>query len=367
VPTFMAQGHILQDFTEKLRINMKYNQLGQTNTTVSEICLGTMTFGEQNTEKEAHEQLDHALAAGINFFDAAEMYPVPPRKETQGLTEKYVGSWLAKQDRSKIILATKVAGPGRGMEWVRGETIRLNRKQIYTAVEQSLTRLKTDYIDLYQIHWPERNVPIFGHVFFDPKKNRECESILSQIQVFSDLIKEGKIKHYGLSNETPYGLMEFIQTAQKHSLPLPVSVQNAYSLINRTYEQGLSEISYYSKIGLLAYSPLAFGLLTGKYEDGKADEKSRLKKFSAFGQRYIKVNSIEAVREYMNLARKAGLSPATLALAFVRSKFFTTSTIIGATGIAQLKENIKSSLITLTDDIHKEIDQIHARYPNPAP
>ena len=343
-------------------MTMKYNRLGDMH--VSEICLGTMTFGEQNSLHDAREQLDYAVQNGLNFIDTAEMYPVPGKPETQGRTEEYVGNWLKKQQRDKLFIATKVAGPSRGFSWIRGGPKALDRENILSAIDSSLKRLRTDYVDLYQLHWPDRNVPMFGQSFFDPKLEHDTVPILEQLEVLSDLVKSGKVRHIGLSNETPWGLCEFLQLSEKHGLPGVVSIQNAYNPINRVFEYGLSEICHRENIGLLAYSPLGFGMLTGKYGKGGT---GRLTLFPQFGQRYHKQNVVEAVSSYCDLAKKLGISPAELSLAFVRSRRFVTSTLIGATSMDQLKENIGSLKVELDEEALKTIDAIHSRYPNPAP
>jgi aryl-alcohol dehydrogenase-like predicted oxidoreductase len=345
---------------------MKYNKLGASGLAVSEICLGTMTWGEQNTEAEAHAQLDYAISRGINFIDVAEMYPVPPRAETQGSTESYLGSWLKNQSREKLVVATKITAPGRGFGWVRGGPQAIDRKSIQLALDGSLKRLQTDYVDLYQIHWPDRYVPAFGGMFYDPQQDRATVSIEEQLDAFAGFIKAGKIRHLGLSNETPWGTSEFIRLARSKGRPMVVSIQNAYSLLNRNFEAGLSEFTRREGLPLLAYSPLAFGHLSGKYLDGAKPVGARLTKFPPFGQRYDKPNVMPAVAAYSALARKAGLSPATLALAFVRSRWFCASTIIGATTMTQLKENIDVGGVELPPDVLAEIDAIHLRYPNPA-
>lgn len=343
---------------------MKYRTLGSSDLSVSEICLGTMTYGEQNTPQDAAGQLDYALAQGINFIDTAEMYPVPPQGETQGRTEEYVGRWLKTQARDKLVIATKVTGPSRGFGWIRGGP-RVTRRHIGQAIDASLARLQTDYVDLYQIHWPERNVPMFGQSAFDPHSERDSTPIAEQLAVFSDLIKAGKIRHLGVSNETPWGVCEFVRAAQQTGLRRVVSIQNAYNLINRIYEYGLAEVCHREQIGLLAYSPLGFGVLSGKYLDPKAS--GRLTLYPGFGQRYAKINVTEATAAYAALARARGLTPAALALAFVRSRWFVASTIIGATSLDQLKENIGSVQVQLSPEVLAEIDAIHQRYPNPAP
>lgn len=343
---------------------MNYRELPHSDLKVSELCLGTMTFGEQNSVADAHQQLKYALAHGINFIDTAEMYPVPPRAETQACTEAYVGQWLKRQARHKLVIATKVTGPARGFTWIRGGP-RVSRAHIEPAVNASLKRLQTDYIDLYQIHWPDRNVPMFGQSAFDPSSERDTTPIVEQLVVFADLIRAGKIRYVGLSNETPWGVCQFGQYATQAGLPRVISIQNAYNLINRVFEYGLAETCYRERIGLLAYSPLGFGVLTGKYQTPGA--RGRLTLFPGFGQRYNKPNITEAVAAYCALAQELGMTPAGLALAFVRSRDFVTSTIIGATTLAQLKENIDSINLELSADAMKEIAAIHARFPNPAP
>ncbi len=345
---------------------MKYNQLGISDLYVSEICLGTMTYGQQNTISEAHQQLDYAIAHGVNFIDAAEMYPVPVQQNTQGLTEAHIGDWLTRQQRDQLIIATKIAGPGRGFSWLRDGDQRIDRKNIIQAVEDSLKRLKTDYIDLYQIHWPDRSVPHFGATIFDPQQERETVSIAEQLTVFSELIQAGKIRYLGLSNETPWGVAEFSHVAKQLGLPKVVSIQNAYNLINRVFDSGLAEASYRENIGLLAYSPLAFGLLSGKYGNS-APEKARLTLFEGFGGRYRKPNVEAAVAAYVEIARAHNLKPAVFALAFVRSRWFVTSTIIGATTLAQLQENLESTQVELDEKILAEIEAVNLRYPSPAP
>lgn len=345
---------------------MKYVTLGDSSLKVSEICLGTMTFGEQNTEGQAHEQLDYAFSRGVNFVDAAEMYPVPARAETTGRTESYVGSWLRKRKREEVILATKVTGPGRGFNWIRDGDLSLGRKQIRAAIEGSLRRLQTEYIDLYQIHWPDRYAPLFGKSFYDPSEERATVAIEQQLTAMNELIQEGKVRYLGLSNETPWGVLEFLKQSAKLKLPRVVSIQNAYNLLNRTYEQGLSEVTRLENIPLIPYSPLGFGHLAGKYLNGGQPSGARLTLFPPFGQRYTKSNVAPATAAYVDLAKRLGLSPATLALAFVRSKWFVASTIIGATTMEQLKENIDSTNIVLDSAASTAVDEIHLRYPNPA-
>lgn len=343
---------------------MKYNKLGTSDLHVSEIALGTMTFGQQNTQADASEQLDYAVEQGVNFIDTAEMYPVPGKAETQGRTEAYIGEWLQHQTRDKIILATKVAGPSRGFGWIRNGPKSLDRANILAAIETSLMRLKADYIDLYQIHWPARNVPMFGGRTYDPDQEHVASTIEEQLTVLSELVKSGMIRYVGLSNETPWGVAEFVKVAERLNLQCIVSIQNSYSLLNRTFEAGLHEMCHREQVGLLAYSPLGFGHLTGKYlKDPNAS--GRITLFPQFGQRYLKPHVAEAVAAYAKLATQHGLSPAQMALSFVRSRLFVSSTIIGATTIAQLKENL--SCVDLNAEILKSIEEIHLRYTNPAP
>lgn len=343
---------------------MKFNQIGDSELVVSELCLGTMTFGEQNLLADARQQLDYAISRDINFIDTAEMYPVPPRAETQGLTEEYIGQWLRHQQREKLVIASKVTGPARGFEWIRGGP-RIIRQQIEQAIDASLKRLQTDYLDLYQIHWPDRNVPMFGQSHFNPENEREAETIAEQLKVFSELIDAGKIRYLGLSNETPWGLNKFLSVASEAGSPRIISIQNAFNLLSREFESGLSEVCYHENVGLLAYSPLGFGYLSGKYL--KPGATGRVNKFPGFAQRYSKVNVGEAVSEYSKLATNAGLTPTAMALAFVRQKWFVSSTIIGATNLQQLEEDIDSGSVCLSEDLIAEIDSIHQRFPNPAP
>lgn len=344
---------------------MEYRRLGTSNLNVSALSLGTMTFGEQNTEAEAHAQLDYAISRGVNFIDTAEMYPVAPRAETVYRTEAYIGSWLKRQPRDTLIVASKITGPARGFTWVRG-TPRINREHIIAAVDASLSRLNTDYIDLYQIHWPDRYVPMFGSTSYDVTQEREATSIAHQLQALAEQVRAGKIRHLGLSNETPWGVAEFVRCAEQLGLPKIVSVQNAYHLLNRTFESGLAETCHHTGVGLLAYSPLAFGWLTGKY---LADTQAhgRITLFPNFGQRYAKINVPAATREYLRIAQDSNLTPATLALAFARTRSFTNSVIVGATTLTQLKENIDSAAVTLDKVVLEKIEAVHRMYPNPAP
>ena len=345
---------------------MKTTTLGRSSLEVSTLCLGTMTWGTQNTESEAHEQLDYALSRGINFIDTAEMYSVPPNAESYGKTETYIGTWLRRQAREHIVLASKIAGAGRVMNWIRGGDLAFNRNNLRTAVEGSLRRLQTDYLDLYQLHWPERNTPIFGQYQFEPGRERDCTPLRETLEALAELVREGKIRHIGLSNETPWGVMQFVRLAEQYDLPRIASVQNAYNLINRTWENGLAEVGFREQVSLLPYSPLAFGLLSAKYHDDPA-AAGRITRFAGFAQRYGKPNVAPAVAAYAELARRNGLTPTQLALAFVATRWFAASTIIGATTMAQLKEDIDACLLPLSDEIVADIEQLHLRYTNPAP
>jgi aryl-alcohol dehydrogenase-like predicted oxidoreductase len=344
---------------------MKLNKLGESELRVSEICLGTMTWGEQNSERDAHLQLDFALDHAINFIDTAEMYPVPPGAPTYARTETYLGSWLARQKRDRLVLASKVAGPGR-RDWVRGGRTELTRVNITEALNDSLARLHTDYLDLYQIHWPGRNVPMFGVTRFDPAKETDAVPILEQIETMAGLIKAGKIRHYGLSNETTWGVCEFVRLARAHGLPPPLTIQNAYSLLNRMFDADLAEASFREKVPLLAYSPLAMGMLTGKFAGGAKPPRARLIRYADFGERYKREQARAAAEEYCRLAQSRGLSPTEMALAFVRTRWFVASTIIGATDLAQLKQNIDSVKVELDAETLAGIDAIQRRYPNPS-
>jgi len=340
--------------------------LGKSDLFVPEVCLGTMTFGEQTGEADAHAQLDHALAAGVNFIDTAEMYAVPARAETCGASETIVGRWLVKQQREKILIATKIAGPARSLGWIRNGPPAMDRANIRAAIDGSLQRLQTDYVDLYQLHWPERNQPMFGQWQYEPDKERECTPIREQLEALGELVKEGKIRYVGVSNEHPWGIMNFIRLADEIGLPRIVSTQNAYNLLTRTFEATLAEVCYREQVGLLAYSPLAFGHLTGKYLADPA-APGRITKWPSFGQRYTKVNVQPATAAYVELARRHGLTPAQLALGFVRSRWFVASTIIGASSLDQPKETLAATQTPIPAELLDEIDAIHLRYTNPAP
>lgn len=343
---------------------MQYHRIGSSELQVSELCLGTMTFGEQNSEADACRQLDYAISRGINFIDTAEMYPVPPRAATYSLTEQFLGRWLARQPRDRLVVATKVAGPARGYDWIRGGP-RVTPAQIRSALDASLERLQTDYVDLYQIHWPDRNVPMFGQTAYQPSAERDSVPVAEQLAALAELVRLGKVRYVGLSNETPWGVAQFLRAADEAGLPRVATLQNAYSLINRTYEYGLAELCHREQVSLLAYSPLGFGVLSGKYLETGAD--GRLARFPNFGQRYAKPGVAAAVADYAGLARRHGLAPATLALAFVRSRWFVASTILGATTLEQLQQDIDSAEVTLAPEVLQEIEAIHLRHTNPAP
>ena len=343
---------------------MEYKNLGHSGIRVSKICLGTMTFGEQNTEQEAHAQLDYALTQGVNFIDTAEMYPVPPKEQTQGLTETYIGTWLNKtKSRENVVLASKVAGPGM-MEYLRGGA-ELTASHIKQALEDSLRRLQTDYIDLYQVHWPARNTNFFGRLGYE-YDTADTTPIAETLEVLNELVKSGKVREIGISNETPWGAMQYLNLAEQYDWPRIVSVQNPYSLLNRTYEIGLAEISHRESIGLLAYSPLGFGVLTGKYLGDIKPAKGRLTLFDRF-TRYNNQLATQATKQYVALAQAHGISPTQMALAYVNSRPFLDANIIGATTLEQLEENISSMDIKLSDILIEGIEAIHKRLPNPSP
>lgn len=330
-----------------------------------QICLGTMTFGAQTPEDDAHSQLDYALEHRVNFIDTAEMYAVPPSAQSYGVTETIIGRWLVKKPRERIILATKAAGPGRALTWIRNGP-KGDRADLMAAVDASLKRLQTDYIDLYQLHWPARNQPMFGQWQYDPQAEREAPDIRHQLDALAELMRQGKVRAIGVSNEHAWGLMRFVRLSEEFGLPRIVTTQNAYNLLNRTYEYGLAEISQREHIGLLAYSPLAFGLLTGKYLTGGS---GRMTLFAGFGQRYCqnRPGVTPAVTAYCQLARSVGLTPTQLALGFVRSRFFVASTILGASCLSQLKENLTACSTQLSAEVLQAIDVIHLTHGNPAP
>ena len=345
---------------------MKYKKISNTEIEVSKICLGTMTFGEQNTEQESHEQLNYAFSKGVNFIDTAEMYSVPGRKETQGNSELYVGSWLKHQKREDIVLASKVAGPNPGLAYIRND-LGFSDKSIDDAINSSLKRLKTDYIDLYQLHWPERKANFFGKLNYKHDFDEKWQDNFHQVVFKLDsLIKEGKIRNYGLSNETPWGTMRHVQESNQHKLARVKTIQNPYCLLNRSYEVGMAEVSMRENIGLLAYSPLGFGVLSGKYFNNQIPEKSRLKLFPKLA-RYSNKEAMFLSEKYNELAKANNMSLVELSLAFIEAQPFVTSTIIGATTMNQLKQNIATIDVNLTPELLQEIDTIHSLQPNPAP
>ena len=347
---------------------MQYRRLGHTDVKVSVICLGTMTFGEQNTEAEGHAQLDYALERGINFIDTAELYAIPPRRETYGRTEAIIGAWLQTRGvRDRIVLASKIAGPGEGwIDHIRAGRTRYNRRDIEAALDESLRRLQTDYLDLYQLHWPERKANFFGRLGFSPETETDLTPMEETLAVLGGLVEAGKIRHIGLSNETPWGVMEFLRLAEKLDLPRVVSVQNPYSLLNRTFEVGLAEVAHREGPGLLAYSPLGFGVLSGKYLDGAAPAGARLTRFPHY-DRYSSPQAQAATEAYVSLAREHGMEPAQMALAFCNSRPFLTSTIVGATTTEQLRSDIDSVELELSEEVLEAIEAIHTRHPNPSP
>jgi aryl-alcohol dehydrogenase-like predicted oxidoreductase len=345
---------------------MKYRKLGNSNLNVSVICLGTMTFGEQNTQNQGFEQMDYAFERGVNFFDTAELYAVMPKKETYGKTEEIIGNWIKeKKNREKIILASKISG--NGISWIRGgnDNLKFDKKNIDIAIESSLKRLKTDYIDLYQLHWPERKVPKFGKLDFeyDPKDN-EWTTFQEVLECLNNHIKSGKIKFIGMSNETPWGVMKFLQASKENNLPRMMSIQNVYNLVNRVFDVANSEVAIREKCGLLAYSPLAGGRLSGKYIN-KNPKNARYTLWPSNFDRHHTERGEKAILRYFKLANKYNIAPSTFANSFVNDRPFVTSNIIGATTIEQLKENIDSIDITLSKDILKEIEEIHLSDPSP--
>jgi aryl-alcohol dehydrogenase-like predicted oxidoreductase len=349
---------------------MQKRKLGLTGIDVSLICLGTMTWGRQNTEAEGHEQMDYAVSSGINFFDTAEMYAVPPSAETYGRTEEIIGSWFAKtKKRAGIVLATKVAGPAPAMPWIRGGTNKVDAANINAAVDGSLKRLQTDYIDLYQIHWPQRPVNTFGKLGFEEAAvtGRERDDIYTALEAMGALMKAGKIRAVGLSNETPWGVMQFLNAHNAEpTLPRVASVQNPYSLLNRSFEVGLAEIAMQESVGLMAYAPLAAGTLTGKYLDGALPQGSR-RAIDARPSRYKKPREDEAVRAYLGIAAQHGLDPAQMAIAFGNSRPFMMSNIIGATRMEYLKTVIDAVNVSLSQDVIDAINAVHASISNPCP
>ncbi|WP_236207764.1 NADP(H)-dependent aldo-keto reductase [Pseudomonas tohonis] len=345
---------------------MEFRQLGHTDIKVSSLCLGTMTWGEQNTEAEAFAQIERAKSYGINFLDTAEMYPVPPRAETYAETETIIGNWFARnRDRADWVLASKVAGPGNGITHIRDGNLKHNRQHITAALDASLKRLQTDWIDLYQLHWPERSTNFFGQLGYQ-HRDEDFTPLQETLEVLAEQVKAGKIRHVGLSNETPWGTMKFLQLADQLGLPRAASIQNPYNLLNRSFEVGLAEVAIRERCGLLAYSPLAFGMLSGKYENGARPANARISLFSRFA-RYTNPQAQAACSRYVALAREHGLAPAQMALAFVTAQPFVTSNIIGATTLEQLESNLASSELTLPDAVLEGIAEIHRGQPNPAP
>ena len=346
---------------------MEYRKLGRTDINVSTLCLGTMTWGQQNTERQGHEQMDYALDQGINFFDTAELYAIPPKAETYGRTEEIIGTWFAnRKNRDKIILATKVVGSSNNT-WFRdsGEKAVLNADNINEAVDKSLRRLQTDYIDLYQVHWPDRPMQLFKGLSYVHKEGEAC-SINETLSALADLVKAGKIRHIGISNETPWGTMNYLKESEIGGLPRVQSIQNCYNLLNRSFETGLSEIAHREDVGLLAYSPLGQGVLTGKYLNGSLPKGSRKQLFNRIS-RYETPNAEAATAAYVKLARDYNIDPAQLALQFVTTRPFLTSNIFGATTMAQLKNNIDSQNLDLTPELQQAIEDIHLIYSNPCP
>lgn len=346
---------------------MEYRRLGNTDIEVSVICLGSMTWGQQNTETDAHSQLDAALEAGVNFIDTAEMYPIPTKGETCGRSEQYIGSWIkGRNNRDKIVLATKTVGPGDWLPHIRGGTARLDKQNIATAVDDSLRRLQTDYIDLYQLHWPERITNFFGKLGYVHDETEKPIAIDETLRVLADVVASGKVRYIGLSNETPWGIMQFLQLAQQVDLPRVVSVQNPYSLLNRSFEVGNAEIAHREQVSLLAYSPLGFGVLSGKYINNANPEGARLTLFKGY-KRYTKPAATRATAAYIALADEVGINAAQMALAYVHSRPFLTSTLVGATSLEQLKSDIESINVKLPGAVIERIEEIHQQHPNPAP
>ena len=347
---------------------MRYKMLGNSGINVSIICLGTMTYGEQNTEKEGHRQLDYAIDKGVNFIDSAELYAIPPKVETYGKTESIIGSWLSMRGRrDEVILASKIAGGGEWVNHIRGGKTRFTEDYIIEALSASLKRLRTDYIDLYQLHWPERNTNYFGKLGYEAGgKEAALTPIAETLRALKKQVEAGKIRYVGLSNETPWGIMRFLTLAKEYDLPVIVSVQNPYNLLNRTYEIGNAEISHRENISLLAYSPLGFGVLSGKYLNNKKPAEARITKWPNYA-RYSSEQGTAATRSYVALAMKYGLDPAQMALAFVNEQAFVASNIIGATTMLQLESNIASVDIQLSRELRSDIEEVHNKYPNPSP
>ncbi|EOI3442422.1 NADP(H)-dependent aldo-keto reductase [Cronobacter turicensis] len=346
---------------------MHYHRIPHSSLEVSTLGLGTMTFGEQNSEADAHEQLDYAVSQGINLIDVAEMYPVPPRPETQGLTETYVGNWLKKRaNREKLVIASKVSGPSRNSDSGIRPNQTLDRKNIRDALDASLKRLQTDYLDLYQVHWPQRPTNCFGKLGYTWSDSAPVVTLLETLEALAEFQRAGKIRYIGVSNETAFGVMRYLHLADKHDLPRIVTIQNPYSLLNRSFEVGLAEVSQFEGVELLAYSALAFGTLTGKYLNGAKPAGARNTLFSRF-TRYSSEQSQKAVAAYVDVAKHHGLDPAQMALAFVRQQQFVASTLLGATTMEQLKTNVESLHVTLNEDVLAELEAVHQVYTYPAP
>lgn len=346
---------------------MHYHRIPHSSLEISTLGLGTMTFGEQNSEADAHAQLDYAISQGINLIDVAEMYPVPPRPETQGLTETYVGNWLAKRgNREKVVLASKVSGPSRNNDNSIRPNQALDRKNIRLALEASLKRLQTDHLDLYQVHWPQRPTNCFGTLGYKWTESAPVVTLLETLEALTEFQRAGKIHYIGVSNETAFGVMRYLQLAEKHELPRIVTIQNPYSLLNRSYEVGLAEVTQYEGVELLAYSCLAFGTLTGKYLNGAKPAGARNTLFSRF-TRYSGEQAQKAVAAYVDIAKRHNLDPAQMALAFVRRQPFVASTLLGATTMEQLKTNVESLHLTLSEEVLAEIEAVHQVYTYPAP
>ncbi|MGY8872361.1 MAG: NADP(H)-dependent aldo-keto reductase [Pseudomonadales bacterium] len=345
---------------------MHYHTLGNSDLKVSRICLGTMTFGEQNSEAESHQMLDYAVSQGVSFLDLAEIYPVPTSAKSQGLTEQYVGNWMKlRGNREQMVIATKVSGPADMVSYLR-QDICFDSRNIRMAIEGSLQRLQTDYIDLYQLHWPDRKTNFFGQLGYQHDTSKDGVPILETLSVLKELVDEGKVRHIGLSNESPWGVMTFLKYAQMYDLPRVVSVQNPYSLLNRTDEIGLAEVLQREAVDMLAYSPLGFGVLSGKYLDDQRPAGARLTLFPSYA-RYIKPNGVRATQAYVDLAKRHGVDPAQMALAYVNSRAFVGATVIGATTMGQLQNNILSDELLLSDEILQSIEDIHSNNPNPSP
>ncbi|KPZ69754.1 General stress protein 69 [Shewanella sp. P1-14-1] len=346
---------------------MEYQRIPHTSLDVSKICLGTMTWGEQNSQQDAFEQLDYALSRGVNFIDTAEMYPVPPKAESQGETERIIGQYLSQRgNRDNLVIATKVSAAGVKSDFIR-PNMALDWVNIHQAVDASLERLQVDTIDLYQVHWPDRNCNYFGELLYNHDEEEHQTPILETLEALAEVVRQGKVRYIGVSNETPWGLMQYLRLAEKHDLPRIVSVQNPYNLLNRSFEVGMSEISHREELPLLAYSPLAFGALTGKYENNQWPEKARLTLFKRFARYNATPMALEATQAYIELAREFNLSPTQMSLAFVNSRRFVASNIIGATTLDQLKENIDSLDVTLSPELLARIDELSLRYRMPCP